>query len=113
MAQYNKKLSGIENDIADELWHEFHCGNLNDSDDFYTLLHEWIDNQVIYTYDCEAILKQNTQYCFDEHDIYGRPEDIHQAAYVCLYDYIVESGVFDIWNEMEEVLEEQEQKETA
>lgn len=103
----------METDIADELWYAFHSGNINTSDEFYDFLHEWIDNQVIYNYDCEEILKQNTDYCFDEHDLYGRPENIHQAAYACLYDYIIESDVFDIWNEMEETLKEQEQKETV
>lgn len=104
MAQYNKKLSGMENDIADELWYAFHGGDINNSEDFYEYIHEWIDNQVIYTYDCEKILKQNMEYCFDEHDIYGRPENIHQAAYACLYDYIIESDVFDIWEDMEATL---------
>ena len=104
MAQYNKKLSDMDNEVSDYLWHEFHCGNLNNEDDFYEYMHEWIDNQVIYTHDCEEILKQNTDYYFEEHDIYGRPENIHQAAYACLYDYIIESNVYDIWNEMEATL---------
>lgn len=102
----NTKLQGMDEEVSDYLWHEFHCGNLNDADDFYVLLHEWIDNQVIYTYDCEAILENNSEYHYLDHDLYGRPENIAQAAYACLYDYLLDSPDLVTWNEMEECLSE-------
>ena len=100
----NTKLTGMDQEVSDYLWHEFHCGNLNDEDDFYTLLHEWIDNQVIYYSECEAILEGNLEYCFEEHDVYGRPENSPQAAYACLYDYLMDSSDLVAWSDMEEVL---------
>lgn len=102
----NNKLQNMDQEVSDYLWHEFHCGNLNDADDFYVLLHEWIDNQVIYTYECEAILEGNSEYHYNDHDLYGRPENIAQAAYSCLYDYILDSADMVTWDEMEETLKE-------
>ena len=102
----NTKLQGMDHELSDYLWHEFHCGNLNDEDDFYVLFHEWIDNQVIYTYECEAILEGNSEYHYLDHDLYGRPENIAQAAYACLYDYIIDSEDVVTWSEMEEALQE-------
>lgn len=102
----NTKLTGMDQELSDYLWHEFHSGNLNDQDDFYTLFHEWIDNQVIYTYECEAILEGNSEYHYDEHDVYGRPENIAQAAYACLYDYLLDSPDTVTFDEMEKELKE-------
>ena len=104
----NTKLQGMDHELSDYLWYEFHGGNLNDEDDFYTLLHEWIDNQVIYTYECEAILENNSEYHYLEHELYGRPENIAQAAYACLYDYIQDSEDIVTWSDMEEALAEAE-----
>ena len=104
----NTKLQGMDHELSDYLWHEFHCGNLDNEDDFYTLLYEWIDNQVIYTYDCEAILEGNSEYHYMEHDLWGRPENIAHAAYACLYDYIQDSVDVVTWEEMENTLQKQE-----
>jgi hypothetical protein len=100
----NTKLTSMDQEVSDYLWYEFHGGNLNDADDFYVLLHEWIDNQVIYYSECEAILEGNWEYHYDEHDLYGRPENIAQAAYACLYDYLLDSPDTVTWADMEEVL---------
>lgn len=106
----NWKLFEMDQEVSEYLWHEFHCGNLNDQDDFYTLLHEWIDNQVIYNNDCQAILDNNMEYCFEEHDLYGTPENIAQAAFACLYDYLTNSPDMVTWEEMEHVLHEADTK---
>lgn len=102
----NTKLTGMDQEVSDYLWHEFHCGNLNDEDDYYTLFYEWIDNQVIYYAECEAILEGNLEYCFIEHEIYGRPENSPQAAYACLYDYLMYSPDLVRFDEMQEVLQD-------
>ena len=102
----NTKLFEMDQEANDYLWHEFHSGNLNDQDDYYTLLYEWIDNQVIYTYECEAILEGNSEYHYNEHEIWGRPENIAQAAYACLYDYIHDSPDLVTWDQMQEVVQE-------
>lgn len=106
----NNKLQSMDQEVSDYLWHEFHCGNLNDADDFYVLFHEWIDNQVIYTYDCEAILENNSEYHYLDHELYGRPENIGQAAYNCLYDYLLDSPDTVTFDQMEEVLDEMEKE---
>ncbi len=93
-------------DFQDEAWYAFHQGEINNSDDFYTYFHEFIDNAVIYNYDCSTYLKNNEEYYFLDHDVYGRPDNINQAAFACIYDYFVNNDVFDLWNEMEKTLEE-------
>ena len=102
----NTKLYELDQEISDYLWHEFHNGNLNDEDDFYTLFHEWIDDRVIYTYDCEAILEGNSEYHYLDHDVYGRPDNIAQAAYACLYDYLMDSPDTVTFEQMEKELKE-------
>ena len=102
----NKKLHEIDQSFSEDAWHAFHSGNINDQDDFYDFFHEWIDNAVIYTSDCEAILEGNSEYHYLEHDALGRPENIAQAAYACLYDYLMDSPDTVTFADMEEVLNE-------
>lgn len=102
----NTKLFEMDQEVSEYLWHEFHCGNLNDDDDFFTFMHEWIENQIIYNSDCEAILENNMEYCFEEHELWGRPENLAQAAYAVLYDYLMDSTDVVTWHEMEETLKE-------
>lgn len=104
----NTKLREMDAELSIYLWHEFHSGTLKDQDDFYELLHEWLDNQVIYTSDCEAILEGNSEYHYEDHDLWGRPDNIMQAAYACLYDYIMDSPNVVTFADMEEALTETE-----
>ena len=99
-------LSELYEDFQDEAWLSFHGGSINEQDDYYTYLHEWIDNAVIYRHDCVKYLTNNEDYYFLEHDVYGRPNDIYQAAYACIYDYFINEGMYDLWAQMEEVLNE-------
>ena len=103
----NNKLTGMDHDFSDEVWNEFHSGNINSEDELYDHLMAYIENQVIYTYDNEQILEGNSEYCFDEHDLFGRPNNIAQAAFAVVYDYITESADTVRWSEMEEVLNEE------
>ncbi len=100
------KLENLLHNFQDEAWLAFHGGEINDSDDFHQYLHESIDNAVIYNHDCKEYLTNNEEYYFLEHDVYGRANNIHQAAYACIYDYFVNNDVFDLWDEMEKVLDE-------
>jgi hypothetical protein len=102
----NTKLTGMDQKFSDDAWYAFHGGDINSQDDFYDFFHEWIDNQVIYYSDCEAILEGNWEYHYDEHDLYGRPENIAQAAYACLYDYLLDSPDTVTFDEMEKELKE-------
>ena len=100
------KLEKLLYDFQEEAWLAFHGGEINDNDDFYQYMHDYIDNSVIYNHNCVEYLTNNEEYYFLDHDVYGRPDNINQAAYACIYDYFVNNDVFDLWNEMEKVLDE-------
>ena len=51
--------------------------------------------------------KGNSEYHYLEHDLYGKPENISQAAYACLYDYLMDSPDTVTWEQMEIVLNEE------
>lgn len=103
----SREASEKVQDIMDNAWLEFHGGNINSDEEFYDFIQQEIDNAVIYNYDCETYLKGNMDYCFEEHDLWGKAENVNQAAYALLYDYSVEEGAYGIWSEMEEVLNEE------
>jgi len=48
-----KKLLDLLKNFNNKLWSDFHNGNINHHDDFYTLLHEWIENAV--NNDCNSL----------------------------------------------------------
>ena len=45
----NNELRNLHENFRDEVWLAFHQGEVNDQDDFYNYLHEYIDSAVIYT----------------------------------------------------------------
>ena len=100
----NKKLIDLQQEFTDAAWYDFHNKNINDQDDFYNYFHEYIDNAVIYKSECEEILKGNSEYSYEDHDLFGRPNNVEQAAYGCLYDYLMEHPDTVTFAEMEEVL---------
>jgi hypothetical protein len=102
----NKELLNLHENFRDEVWLAFHQGEINDQDDFYTYFHEYLDYAVIYTSDCEAILNGNSEYHYEEHCAFGRPNNIHQAAYACLHDYFMDRTDTPAWEQMETVLNE-------
>ena len=103
----NNKLTGMDHDFSEDAWNAFHGGDINDQDDFYTFFHEYIENQVIYYSDCNAILEGNLEYCFDEHEVFGKPTSQEQAAFAVVYDYLMYSLDTVTFAEMEEVLNEE------
>ena len=105
-ALQNTKLTEMEQELSDDIWNAFHKGEINDQDDFYAFFHGWIDNQVIYYSDCEAMLESNSEYHYNEHDIWGRPENICQAAYACLYDYLMDHPDTITFDELKKELQE-------
>ena len=42
-------------EFNDDMWLMYHDGTVDDEDDFYYQMHEWIENKVIYTYECKCI----------------------------------------------------------
>ena len=87
----NKALRELLEEYIESYWYDFHSGHINDEDEAQEYLHSFIDNAVIYTHDCEKILENNSEYHYDDHDTFGRPNNIAQAAYACVYDYFESS----------------------
>ena len=102
----NNELRNLHENFRDEVWLAFHQGEINDQDEFYTYFHEYIDNAVIYTRQCELMLINNSEYHYEDHDLYGRPNNIHQAAYACLHDYLMDHVDTPNWEQMETELNE-------
>jgi hypothetical protein len=102
----NNELRNLHENFRDEIWLAFHQGEINDQDEFYTYFHEYIDNAVIYTSQCELILINNSEYHYEDHDLYSRPNNIHQAAYACLHDYLMDHVDTPNWEQMETELNE-------
>ena len=73
-------------DFNEHAWHDFHEANINDQDDFYDYLTQWIDNKVTYTFDAKSICDNLDADIFAEHDLYGRANNWSQAGYNALYD---------------------------
>lgn len=99
----NEKLRILHKDFTQEIWLAFHEGEVNNQDEFYTYFYEYIDNAVTYTSDCEAILNGNSEYHYKNHHVYGRPNNIYQAAYSCLHDYLMDHIDTPTWYQMETV----------
>ena len=85
----NYKEENWYNDIIDRL--KDHEGM--DQDDFYDVLHQEIDKMVIYNSESQRIEDDLNYDVFQEHDVFGRADNIYQAAYAALYD-LFEEGDF-------------------
>lgn len=104
----NKKLRSLQQEFNEEAWSDFHDKNINTQDEFYEYIHQWIDNAVMYYSECDAILEGNSEYHYDEHELWGKPENVSQAAYACLYDYLMNHTDLVSWCDMEDALIEAE-----
>ena len=106
----NKALYDLLDEYIKSFWYDFHGSHINDEDEAQEYLHAFIDNAVIYTHDCEKILEGNSEYHYDDHDTFGRPTNIAQAAYACVYDYFESSPDYTAMiNEFVQMLYTEEQ----
>ncbi len=96
----------IVHNFNDEAWLAFHQGEINDFDEYYEYKHNWIDNAVIYTHKCKEIIDELNYDVFEDHELFGRANDYHQAAYSALFDLLNDHNDVVCWEEMEEVLTE-------
>ena len=87
-------------DFNEDAWHDFHEANINDQDDFYDYLTQWIDNKVTYTSDARSICDNLEADVFAEHDLYGRADCWGQAGYNALYDCLVDHDDTVTWADM-------------
>ena len=95
----NYKEENWYNDIIDRL----KDNEVTDQDDFYDVLHQAIDNMVIYNSESQRIVDDLNYDVFQEHDVFGRADNISQAAYAALYDLFEEGDfTYEDYNELQE-----------
>lgn len=87
-------------EFNDDMWHLWHDGTIDNDDDFYNQKHEWIDNKVIYTYECKKICDELDYDIFEDHDLFGKAENWSQAAFAALYDLLNEHDDALTYDEM-------------
>tara|TARA_B100000212_G_C27273712_1_gene489956 strand:+ start:260 stop:568 length:309 start_codon:yes stop_codon:yes gene_type:complete len=88
-------------EFNDDMWLMYHDGTVDDEDDFYNEMHEWIENKVIYTYECKKICDELDYDIFEEHDVFGKANNWSQAAFAALYDLLQDHNDALTFNEME------------
>ena len=87
-------------EFNDDMWLMYHDGTVDDEDDFYYQMHEWIENKVIYTYECKKICDELDYDIFEEHDVFGKANNWSQAAFAALYDLLHDHNDALTFNEM-------------
>ena len=87
-------------EFNDDMWYLWHDGTIDDDDDFETQKFQWIDNKVIYTYECKQICDELDYDIFEEHHVYGKAETWSQAAFAALYDLLSEHDDALTYDEM-------------
>jgi hypothetical protein len=102
----NYKEDNYVQDFNEHAWYDFHGGIINNQDDFYEYLKQWIDNQVIYTFDAKEICNNLKADVFEEHEFFGKANDWSQAGYNALYDCLINHDDTVTWAEMEHIKNE-------
>jgi hypothetical protein len=89
-------------DLKDQIKNE--AENFNDFED---LIHEYLDNEVIYYTDCWNICK-DLNYTEFNSDHFGKAENICQLAYFALYDLVCENykELSDLFDQVHDSIEE-------
>ena len=75
-------------EFNDDMWLMYHDGTIDNDDDFFDQMNQWIDNKVIYTYECKKICDELEYDIFKDHDIFGKANNWSQAAYAAIYDLL-------------------------
>lgn len=84
-------------DLQAELFDNAERNQFACTDSIYDYICNDIDNAVIYTSNCYAILQELQVYALDEFEL-GVPRNMCQAAYYALYEYVMEEiSVMEIW----------------
>jgi hypothetical protein len=87
-------------DLEKEIILQIRLGHCISSDDYYTIMHDGIDNACIYYSTCFDICKELNATQFDEYDM--ECKNISQLAYAALYQYTMDE--LNV-NELEELIE--------
>ena len=91
----------LVHEFNDDMWLMYHDGTIDNDDDFYDQMNQWIDNKVIYTSECKKICDELEYDIFEDHDIFGKANNWSQAAYAAIYDLLNEHEDALTYNEME------------
>jgi len=75
-------------EFNDDMWLLYHNGTIDNEDDFYNEMYQWIDNKVIYTYESKQICDALDYDVFQDHDVFGKAGNWSQAAYAALHDLL-------------------------
>jgi hypothetical protein len=75
-------------EFNDDMWLLYHDGTIDNDDDFYNEMYQWIDNKVIYTYESKQICDKLDYDVFQNHDVFGKAGNWSQAAYAAIYDLL-------------------------
>ena len=78
----------LVHEFNDDMWLMYHDGTIDNDDDFFDQMNQWIDNKVIYTYECKKICDELEYDIFEDHGIFGNPLSWSQAAYAAIYDLL-------------------------
>ena len=105
MNKQNLRADDYVQNFNEDAWYDFHEANINDQDDFYDYLTQWIDNKVTYTFEARDICDNLEADVFADHE-FGRAENWTQAGYNALYDCLMDHDDTVTWDEMEDVLNE-------
>jgi hypothetical protein len=89
-------------EFNDDMWLMYHDGTIDNEDDFYDQKHQWIDDKVIYTHECKKICDALDYDIFEEHEIFGKTTNWHQAAYCAIYDLLDDHNDTLTYDEMKE-----------
>lgn len=90
----------LVHEFNDDMWLMYHDGTIDNDDDFFDQMNQWIDNKVIYTYECKKICDELEYDVFENHDIFGKADNWSQAAYCAIYDLLSEHEDALTYNEM-------------
>ena len=90
----------LVHEFNDDMWLMYHDGTIDNDDDFFDQMNQWIDNKVIYTYECKKICDELEYDVFEDHDIFGKANNWSQAAYAAIYDLLNDHEDALTYNEM-------------
>jgi hypothetical protein len=93
-------------EFNDDMWLLYHDGTIDNDDDFYNEMYQWIDTKVIYTYESKQICDKLDYDVFQDHDVFGKAGNWSQAAYAATYDLLNDHNDALNFNKMK--LQEQE-----
>jgi len=86
----------------DDMWVLYHDGTIDNKDNFYNEMYQWIDTKAIYTYESKKICGKLDYDIFQDHEVFGKARNWSQAIYAAIYDLLNEHEDTITYNKMKE-----------